>query len=229
MEGRNMADPTQFQFDIPSAGRPSLFTLEEKFFPGIKDFWSISTKKRTVHPIDGIRAVVIHATAGSSSVGAVSVMKEGKASFHWLVPDEDEEQHGYFVWACAPETLAAFHVQNSKSHPDVNNGKTLVNHWSLGIEIVNSQKTSDKFSAWQVSMAARIVRFCWAKYPNLKHVVSHAKLDPGRRTDPGLHFPWEDFTQQVLNGVDDPVPRMLASVPNAGNIAAIDVKGCCMG
>jgi N-acetyl-anhydromuramyl-L-alanine amidase AmpD len=224
-----MTDPKQFQFDLPAAGRPPLFTLEEEFFPGIKDFWPISTKKRMVHPIDGIRAVVIHATAGSSSVGAVSVMKEGKASFHWLVPDENEEQHGHFVWACAPETLAAFHVQNSKSHPDVNDGKNLVNHWSLGVEMVNSQKSSDEFSAWQVSMTARIVRFCWAKYPNLKHVVSHAKLDPERRTDPGSHFPWNDFQQQVLNGVNEPVPRLLASVLSAEAIAAADEKGCCMG
>ncbi len=28
-----------------------------------------------------------------------------------------------------------------------------------------------------------------AKYPNLKHVVSHAKLEPIRRSDPGKFFP----------------------------------------
>ena len=222
-----MTAPKEYQFDLPSIGRPSLFTLEEKFFPGIQDFWSISTKKRTVHPIDGICAVVIHATAGSSSAGAVSVMKEGKASFHWLVPDENEAQHGHLVWACAPETLAAFHVQNSKSHPDVNHGKNLVNHWSLGIEVVNSQQSSDQFSDWQVSMTARIVRFCWAKYPNLKHVVSHAKLDPERRTDPGLHFPWDDFKDRVLHGVDDPLPALVASVVSARDIEAKPVAGAC--
>jgi N-acetyl-anhydromuramyl-L-alanine amidase AmpD len=223
-----MAAPKDYQFDLPSTGRPSLFTLEEKFFPGIQAFWPISTKKRTVHPIDGIRAVVIHATAGSSSIGAVSVMKEGKASFHWLVPDEDEGQHEHFVWACAPETLAAFHVQNSKNHPDVNDGKNLVNHWSLGIEMVNSQRLTDKFSDWQISMTARIVRFCWAKYPNLKHVVSHARLDPERRTDPGPHFPWDEFKSQVLNGVDDPLPALVASVTNARNIESKALTGCCI-
>jgi N-acetyl-anhydromuramyl-L-alanine amidase AmpD len=223
-----MAAPKEYQFDLPPTGRPSLFTLEENFFPGIQEFWATSTKRRMVHPIDGICAVVIHATAGSSSAGAVSVMKEGKASFHWLVPDENEGQHGHFVWACAPETLAAFHVQNSKSHPDVNNGKNLVNHWSLGIEIVNSQQSSDQFSDWQVSMTARIVRFCWAKYPNLKHVVSHAKLDPERRTDPGAHFPWDEFKNQVLNSVDDPLPALVASVVNARNIEPKAATGGCI-
>lgn len=223
-----MGDPKKYQFDLPSTGRPSLFTLGEEFFPGIQASWPQVTKKRTVHPIDGIRAVVIHATAGSSSAGAVSVMHDGKASFHWLVPDEDEQQHGHFAWACAPETLAAFHVRNDKSHPDVNDGKKLVNHWSLGIEIVNSQKSSDKFSDWQVSMTARIVRFCWAKYPNLKHVVSHAKLDPTRRTDPGSHFPWDEFKQQVLKR-EELSPELVASAANADNDHSDDVTGCCMG
>lgn len=224
-----MTDPKNFQFDLPSSGRPALFRLDEQFFPGIRDFWPISTRKRTVDPINGIRAVVIHATAGSSSSGAVSVMREGKASFHWLVPDEDEEQHGHFAWACAPETSAALHVQNSKRHPDVNDGKNRVNNWSLGIEIVNRQRTSDKFSAWQVSMTARIVRYCWAKYPNLKHVVSHAKLDPGRRTDPGSHFPWDEFRRQVLDGVDDPLPRLVAVAGIAKDLDSADTTGCCMG
>lgn len=59
-----MADPKKYQFDLPSTGRPLLFTLEEEFFPGIQASWPHVTKQRTVHPITGIRAVVIHATAG---------------------------------------------------------------------------------------------------------------------------------------------------------------------
>jgi N-acetylmuramoyl-L-alanine amidase len=91
-------------------------------------------------------------------------------------------------------------VRKDKSHPDVNEGRTGVNHWSLGIEVVNTQKDSDHFSEWQIYMTARIVRYCWAKYPNLEYIVSHAKLDPERRTDPGVNFPWEKFKDLVLNG-----------------------------
>ncbi len=223
-----MADPREYQFDLPAEGRPALFDLEEKFFPGIKASWPGVTATRRFHPIEGVRAVVIHATAGSSSAGAVSVMHDGKASFHWLVPDEDEEQHGHFAWACAPETLAAFHVRNSKFHPDVNDGEKLVNHWSLGVEVVNRQISSDAFSEWQIAMTARIVRFCWAKYPNLKHVVSHAKLDPERRSDPGAQFPWDELQDQVLNAGEDPVPELVAMA--AGRVVAVaDVAGCCTG
>jgi len=225
-----MATPKDYQFDLPTVGRPEMFNLGDLFFPGIKDSWPKCTAKRIFHPIDGIRAIVIHATAGSSSAGAVSVMHAGKASFHWLVPDEDEKEHGKLIWACAPETLAAFHVRNDKSHPRINGGAKRVNHWSLGIEVVNSQKSSDKFSDWQVAATARIVRYCWAKYPNLAHVVSHARLDPTRRTDPGNNFQWESFKRLVLESPAEPVPPLVAAAARSRSrsFTPEDLSGCCI-
>jgi len=194
-----MRDPQKYQLDLPRDRRPSPIKLEEMLHPGVKKTWPKCTDIRSVDPIDGIKAVVIHATAGSTSPGAVSVMIAGRASFHWLVPSEIEKQHGRYVWACVPEDLAAWHVRKDKSHPDVYAGKNNVNHWSLGIEVVNTQKDSDHFSEWQIYMTALIVQYCWAKYPKLEYIVSHAKLDPERRTDPGVNFPWERFKDLVLN------------------------------
>ena len=176
----------------------------------------------------GIKAVVIHATAGGSSEGAVSVMRDGHASFHWLVPDEDEKAHGKNVWACAPEARAAWHVQNSKFSPDINGGALRVNHWSLGIEVVNNETAGDPFSDWQVQATAQIVRHCWAKYPNLRHIVSHAKLDPARRVDPGANFPWDKFKQLVLEGGADGIPRSVAATRPAQTITReFGQRGCC--
>lgn len=196
-----MAHPKTYQFDLPSTGRPLDVSIPETWYPGVRDYWSGCTTQRDVHPIDGIKAVVIHGTAGSSSQGAISVMRDGKASFHWLVPDENEPEHGQKIWACVPETLAAWHVHNEASHPDVNGGRARVNHWSLGIELVNTQKPSpiDPFSDWQVAITAKIVRYCWAKYPNLRHIVSHSKLDWPHRSDPGTNFPWDKFKDLVLS------------------------------
>jgi N-acetylmuramoyl-L-alanine amidase len=156
-------------------------------------------------------------------------MKRGRASFHWLIPDENEDQHEKFIWACVPEALAAWHVQNSKSHPDVWAGKNRINHWSLGIEIVNSQSPTDFFSDWQIMVTAQIVRRCWAKYPNLRHVVSHAKIDPTRRSDPGVNFPWSKFRDLVLSSEIDMLDMYLG-VPAVRDISTEqEISGCCEG
>lgn len=224
-----MANPETYQLDLPTQGRPADVVLPEVWYPGIQAFWERSTSSRMFDAILGIRAVVIHATAGGSSEGAVSVMRDGKASFHWLVPDEDEPQHGELVWACAPEARAAWHVRNDKSHPKVNKGATKVNHWSLGIEVVNRQAGGDAFSDWQVEATAKIVRYCWAKYPNLKHIVSHARLDPGRRSDPGASFPWNRFQELVLEEAGDGIPAVaaVATPARAVRTARHAENGCC--
>jgi N-acetylmuramoyl-L-alanine amidase len=223
-----MADPRSYHFTLPKSRRPGEVTLVEPWYPGVQPFWPHCTTRRSVDPILGVVAVVIHATAGSSSAGAVSVLKraEGAASFHWLVPDEDEPQHGQLVWACVPEALAAWHVRNAASHPDVNGGARRVNHWSLGIEVVNAQ-VDDAFSEWQLEATARIVRYCWAKYPNMTHVVSHAKLDPTRRSDPGAHFDWDRFRHLVLDGGDDPVPDLVSRATPLGRLRPGSTARCC--
>ena len=226
-----MPNPKTYQFNLPQKGRPSDVILKEVWYPGIQAYWEQSTSSRIFDAILGIKAVVIHATAGSSSAGAISVMRDGKASFQGLVPDEDEPQHGQLVWACAPEARAAWHVRNACSHPDVNDGADKINHWSLGIEVVNNQTARDGFSDWQIRATAQIVRYCWAKYPNLKHVVSHAKLDPTRRSDPGAAFPWARLKKLVLAPQEeDGVPAIVLEAQPASAISPeTSPKGCCRG
>lgn len=193
-----MADPKTFKFDLPSTPRPAPQRLAERIHPRA---WAASGRCASLRdgpPEERVCVAVIHATAGSSTEGAVSVMTDGRASFHWLVPDEDEDAHGKHVWATCPESLAAWHVRRACSHPDVCAGAANLNRLSLGIEIVNTQSGGDAFSAWQIEATAGIVRYAWAKYPNLVHVTSHARLDPGRRTDPGANFPWADFQRLVM-------------------------------
>lgn len=227
-----MSNPQTYLFDLPIAGRPESFQLAERWYPGVRDHWAAASTSRSVDAILGIQAIVIHATAGASSSGAMSVLKNHSASWHWLVPDENEAEHHQFAWACIPEARTAWHVRNDRSHPAVNGGRPRVNHWSIGVEIVNTQSANvtDAFSEWQVQMTADIVRYCWAKYPNLKHVVSHAALDPARRSDPGSHFPWATFKDLVLSSQSREATRdrRTSAIP-MGQLtsAAVSTEICC--
>ena len=174
-----MADPRTYHFKLPRYTGPRLPEPPRAWYPGVEAHSPFCTSERTLHGDGRVRAFVIHATAGASSAGAMSVMAAHTASWHWLVPDENEAEHGQHVWACAPERRAAWHVRNDRSHPDVQHGARYVNYWSLGMELVNTQER-DAFSEWQVAQAAALVRYAWSKYPDLVDVVSHAKLDPTR-------------------------------------------------
>jgi N-acetyl-anhydromuramyl-L-alanine amidase AmpD len=205
--------PTSYYFALPTSGKPSPFTIREERVPDWTWYDQNRARSRGGHPINKVTTVVIHATAGWATQHALDNWRIRTASAHWIVPDEDEPQHGQFVWAVVSESLAAYHVKDSKTHPDLGN-VLRVNDYSLGIEIVNTQDVqnyTDPFSDWQVRIAAQIVRYCWAKYPNLKHVISHARIDPQNRADPGVQFPWSTFKEHVLDGTNNIQPVALAA------------------
>jgi N-acetyl-anhydromuramyl-L-alanine amidase AmpD len=229
-----MGDPKTYFFRLPATGRPSPFRMPEEIYPDIQWFNENRASNRIFHAVDGIEGVVIHATAGGSTAGALGHWKNPgvEASAHWIIPDEDEAGHGRSVLAVVYESLAAWHVRGSVSHASLGDKKR-INHWTLGVEVVNRQAGGDAFSDWQVEITALLVRYCWAKYPNLKFVFSHALVDPTRRSDPGDHFDWTRFTSLITSSANDPAPSpmMIAltkSVSKAPKLAVGKDKSCCM-
>lgn len=190
-------NPKDYVIKLPKyKGAP--LGIKERWWPDMNPkIWNAASTKRK-YPLEDIRVLLVHATAGSSSAGAMSVMIKGnankkKASWQWLIPDEDEPEHGEWIWACCPESRAAWHVRGSLKHEDCWDGRSNISHFSMGVEVVNAQITSDKFSDWQYNQVSDIARYLWSspKYPNFNTVISHARIDPTRRTDPGENFDWE--------------------------------------
>src|SRR5688572_786160 len=98
-----MSDPKTYHFRLPQYQGAAAPEPANAAFPGIGPHLAACTSRRTLHGDGRIRAVVIHATAGYSSSSAMSVLVEHRASWHWLVPDEDEPQHENLIWRCVPE------------------------------------------------------------------------------------------------------------------------------
>ncbi|CAB3947225.1 hypothetical protein LMG6001_01462 [Achromobacter insolitus] len=194
-------NPKNFHFVLPAEKRPSFSPLNEEVHPEFGWLTANRSRSRGADVFAVIDTIVVHATAGYATQHAIDNWKARKASAHWIVPDEDEPQHGHFVWSVVAEAKAAFHVGDVDYRPHLGQGPN-VNNRSLGIEIVNTQDVQnykDPYSDWQVEATAQIITYAWSKYPNLKHVISHAKLDPNRRSDPGSNFPWPKLEDLVLS------------------------------
>lgn len=192
--------PDTFHFMLPPSQRPAFVPLKEELHPAFGWLTKNRSRSRRRDVFESIDTIVIHATAGYATKHVVDTWKERKASAHWIIPDENETEHGHFIWATVAEAKAAYHVGHVDYESILGEGPN-VNDRSLGVELVNTQNVQyfrDPYSQWQIEMLARIVLYAWAKYPNLRHVISHAKLDPSRRSDPGENFPWEAFKHKVL-------------------------------
>jgi len=130
----------------------------------------------------------------------MSVTQQRTASWHALIPDEDEEAHGQYIWRCVDDSAAAWHVLSSKQHPV--DKRTNINDRSLGIEIVNAQTDADKFSLWQVEVTADLVSH-WCSVHPIQYIYTHAYLDPERKLDPGQNFDWDRFVERIRQNLSD--------------------------
>ena len=227
-----MTNPRTYYFELPANNRPEFSPLTEEVHPKFGWLTRNRSRSRDRDVFEVIDTIVVHATAGYATQHAIDAWHRRRASAHWVIPDENEPQHGEFTWATVAEAKAAYHVLDSidVSQTPLGSG-TNINDRSLGIEIVNTQDVqnfSDPFSDWQVRMAARIVLYAWAKYPNLKHVISHAKLDPNRRADPGSNFPWDAFKNLVLSHSGIPERRSVVFASIEPPELPAHSSGCCL-
>lgn len=111
----------------------------------------------------------------TTSVSAHYLLREDGACYH-LVQDLHRAWHaGVSTWTDAGGRCF--------------NG---MNDYSIGIEIVNAGDPSHAYPAAQIEALAGL---CWLKMREfkipIKNLLGHDQIAPGRKFDPGVHFPWE--------------------------------------
>lgn len=139
--------------------------------------FSVPSKARTIDTI------VLHSSydaEGSDPYSVSGLIKEYESygvSAHYLI-----DRKGAIYHLVADKNIA-YHAGVSKM-PD---GRTSVNDFSIGIEIMNQQETS--YTDAQYSAVNQLIAFLKKKYP-IKNVVGHDDIAPGRKTDP-WNFDWK--------------------------------------
>ena len=131
-----------------------------------------------------IDTIIIHssynATGGDShSVEGIinNEYKPNGVSPHYIIGRDGS------IYRLVPDQDIAYHAGVSKM-PD---GRTNVNNFSLGIEIVEAMAEGP--SAAQYAALNSLLGYLAGKYP-IKHILGHSDIAPGRKTDP-WNFDWK--------------------------------------
>lgn len=153
-----------------------------------------NNKKGHYYPVRtrDIQGIVVHTT--ESNADAESIAKyfsntQRVVSAHAVVDD-------LRIVSLLPDDFTAFHVRGHNSKSLGLELSYYASNWGVdktfetGI-IANAAKwASDKCEAYNIP-PRRLTRQEWLT--GQKGFISHAELDPERRTDPGMNFPWEQF------------------------------------
>lgn len=102
--------------------------------------------------------------------------KEYGVAPHYLIDRKGK------IYQLVADKNIAYHAGESK----VPDGRTGVNNFSLGIELMNTK--SDKYTEGQYSALKNLLASLKKKY-KIKYVLGHNQIAPGRKTDP-WNFDW---------------------------------------
>jgi N-acetylmuramoyl-L-alanine amidase len=121
-------------------------------------------------------------------------METGDAAEAWLCAPESQVSSHYLVHEdgsivqMVRESDRAWHAGKGSWK-----GRSDVNSFSIGIEIVNSGPLAafPEFPAVQVDAVAELARdICARHHISPERVLAHSDVAPGRKIDPGERFPW---------------------------------------
>ena len=141
--------------------------------------FSVPSKPRSIDTI------VLHSSYDSlgddpySIEGIIDIYKSYGVSAHYLIARDGT------IYRLVKDENIAYHAGVSK----VPDGRTNVNDFSIGIEIVNT-KTSD-YTSEQYASVKRLIASLKDKYV-IKYVLGHDAIAPGRKTDP-WNFAWKQL------------------------------------
>lgn len=145
-----------------------------------------------------IEAIIIHSSYNAltpDSFSVTGILKEYRkydVSPHYIIGRKGK------IYRLVRDRDIAYQAGVSRL-PD---GITNVNAVSIGIEIVNTPH--DPPTAAQYSSLASLVKCLDSRY-DIKYVLGHKDIAPGRKTDPWM-FDWKMFFKMIGRKNDRPVP-----------------------
>ena len=139
-----------------------------------------------------IKFIIIHYTGMKSESIAISRLcdKRKKVSAHYFIRNNGE------IINLVPNLYAAWHAGKSRWKKF-----NSLNKNSIGIEIHNPGHSHDykSFSSKQLKSLKFLLKRLIKKYKiDLRNILGHSDIAPGRKKDPGEKFPWKKLANWNL-------------------------------
>jgi Negative regulator of beta-lactamase expression len=138
-----------------------------------------------------IDAIIIHSVYNKSGGDKYDVdlilnqFSHYHVSSHYIIGREGA------IYQLVKEKDIAFQAGKSRL-PD---GRTGVNFSSIGIELITSKDSLDSPTEKQIKALTLLVKDIKNRH-NIKYVLRHSDIAPGRKTDP-WNMNWEDFLKRI--------------------------------
>ncbi|NMP28149.1 N-acetylmuramoyl-L-alanine amidase [Rahnella sp. SAP-1] len=153
-----------------------------------------------------VRFLVMHYTAVNFA-NSVATLTGSAVSAHYLLPDPLDETY----LAAGFDQLRIFNLVDESErawHAGVSSwaGRSNLNDTAIGIEIVNLASdnngifTFPPYNPQQIEAVKQLAANILQRYPEISptHVLGHSDIAPGRKSDPGTAFPWQEL---YLSGI----------------------------
>jgi len=177
-ENENVADLTELEKESESVEEKEEIkeedngSEEENFIIDRLVSWGF--QKASGRKIDTVILHTSYNILGGDEYDLEKVIKEYKQ--YGVAPHYVIDRSGKIYCLVADKNIA-YHAGESQT-PD---GRTGVNNFSIGIEIINSEE--DDFTKKQYQAVNELIKNLEGKY-KIKYVLGHSDISPGRKTDP---------------------------------------------
>lgn len=152
-------------------------------------------------------AIVVHHT-GNVATDESGWARIAKGVINWLTAKDSHfvsahfqvNRDGALVQLCDPNRYEAFHAGKSEHwHQDLRKVVSDWNRYAVGIELVGDGSKL-AYTPEQYASLIFLVKELVARFEiNVKNIVGHDEIAPGRKDDPGALFDWNNFIRQVLS------------------------------
>ncbi|HZH77287.1 MAG TPA: N-acetylmuramoyl-L-alanine amidase, partial [Archangium sp.] len=212
--------PSKVQARFPEPSAPGVQAMSADYAPAI---WRASPNYNARPAGYDISMIVIHTCEGGYS-GCWSWLANSQsgASAHYVVNESGSE-----ITQLVAETNRAWHV--AASYDCGLNGSIMcglngqsVNNFSVGIEH-GGYASQSSFPAGQIDASAKLscdISRDRTVVRDSYHIVSHGRLQPATRTDPGPNWPWSTYITKIKEACGEgniPTVGLVVDSNNANN------------